>query len=108
METLMTTMKTGNVRTEEKRSSARLGVDTSRLICVSKDNLERLSNFRFHCDRCKRWLPALAFYAKVIDPESETIHQTVYLARHVVKEKCFKGLQLICVCQDCARLPAQG
>jgi hypothetical protein len=98
----MTTMKTGNLRTDE-RSSTRLGVHTSRLICVSKDNLERLSNFRFHCDRCSRWLPALAFYAKVIDPESETMHQTVYLARHEVKKKGFKGLQPSGVCEDCAR-----
>lgn len=98
----MTTMKTGNLRTDE-RSSTRLGVHTSRLICVSKDNLERLSNFKFHCDRCSRWLPALAFYAKVIDPESETMHQTVYLARHEVKEKGFIGLQPSGVCEDCAR-----
>ena len=99
----MSKMKSGNVRTDE-RSSKRLGVHTSRLICVSKDNLERLSNFKFHCDRCSRWLPALAFYAKVIDPESETVHQIVYLARHEVKEKGFNGGQPIGVCEDCARL----
>ena len=107
METLMSKMKTGTVGTDE-RSSTRLGVRTSRHICVSKDNLERLSTFRFHCDRCNRWLPALAFYAKVLDPESETMHQRVYLARHVVQEKCFKKLQLICVCEDCAMRADQG
>jgi len=54
----MNTMKTSKVRSDE-RSSARLGVQTSRLICVSKDNLERLSTFRFHCERCNRWLSML-------------------------------------------------
>jgi hypothetical protein len=107
METLMNTMKTSKVRSDE-RSSRRLGVQTSRLICVSKDNLERLSTFRFHCERCNRWLPALAFYAKVSDLESETINETIYLARHEVKEKGIKGSQLIGVCEECARRVDQG
>ena len=97
----MNTIKPDSARTDEQ-SSARLGVHTSRLICVSKDNLERLSTFRFHCERCNRWLPALAFYAKVSDPESETMNETVYLARLEVKVKGFKGLQQIGVCEDCA------
>jgi hypothetical protein len=104
MENLMTTMKTGNVRTDEQ-SSRSFEVHTSRLICVPKDNLERLSTFRFHCGQCSRWLPALAFYAKVVDPESETMNDTVYLARHGVKEKGLKGLQQTGVCEDCAELP---
>jgi hypothetical protein len=107
METLMNTMKTSKVRTDE-RPSTRLGVQTPRLICVSKDNLERLSTFRFHCCLCNRWLPALTFYAKVSDPESETINETIYLARHEVKEKGIKGHQIIGVCEECARRVDQG
>ena len=100
----MTTMKTVNVRTDEQ-SSRSFVVHNSRLICVSKDNLERLNAFRFHCGQCSRWLPALSFYSKVVDPESETMNETVYLARHEVKEKGFKGLQQIGVCEDCAERP---
>jgi len=100
----MTTIKTDCAGTAEQ-SSAGLGVHTSRLICVSRDNLERLSTFKFHCGQCRRWLPALAFYAKVIDPESETMSETVYLARHGVKVKGFKGLHQIGVCKDCSERP---
>lgn len=103
----MTNIKTDSARTDEQ-SPARLGVDTSRLICVSRDNLERLSTFRFHCDQCKRWLPALAFYAKVVDHESETMSETIYLARHGVKVKGFKELHQIGVCKDCAERPDSG
>ena len=103
----MNNIKTSKVRSDE-RSSTALGVQTSRLICVSRDNLERLRTFRFHCERCNHWLPALAFYAKVSDPESETINETIYLARHEVKEKGVKGSQLIGVCEECARRVDKG
>jgi hypothetical protein len=75
---------------------------------VSKENLESLKTLRFHCNLCKRWLPALGFYAQVAPPESEAYDDAIYLARYEVKAEGFEGRETVVVCEDCAADMNQG
>jgi hypothetical protein len=86
----------------QRRPSAEFGIHERSFICVSKETLERLSTFRLRCNLCKRWLPALAFYAQVDRPESKSTQDVIYLARYEVKAEGFKGRHTVVVCEDCA------
>jgi hypothetical protein len=98
----MTSRKTRSLRAQQK-PSPKHGVHSRKLIRVSKEKLESLHTLRFHCNLCKRWLPALAFYAEVVDHASEASDDsTVYLARYEVKVEGFKGRENVVVCKDCA------
>jgi hypothetical protein len=99
--------KTRSVRTHQQPSSKH-GIHSRRLIRVSKENLENLNAFRFHCNLCKRWLPTSAFYAQVAHPEGEASDDAVYLARYEVKAEGFKGHETVGVCADCAKGIDQG
>ncbi|MCG6979961.1 MAG: hypothetical protein LJE88_00985 [Deltaproteobacteria bacterium] len=87
---------------EYNKSSAKYGIHSRSLIRVSKEKLESLNTLRLHCNLCKRWLPALAFYAQVEQPEGETSSDAVYLERYEVKVEGFKGRETIVICEDCA------
>ena len=78
------------------------------LIRVAKERFESLNTLRFHCNLCKRWLPALAFYTQVDHQESEAGNDEVYLARYEVKAEGFKGRETVVVCEDCAEDLGQG
>lgn len=97
----MTSRKTRSLRVPQK-PSPKHGVHSRKLIRVSKEKLESLNTLRFHCNLCKRWLPALAFYAEVTDDASEASDGAVYLARYEVKVEGFKGRENVVVCKDCA------
>jgi hypothetical protein len=84
------------------------GIHSRRLIRVSKENLENLNAFRFHCNLCKRWHPASAFYAQVAHPEGEASDDAVYLARYEVKAEGFKEREAVGVCAYCAKGIDQG
>jgi hypothetical protein len=99
--------KKRSVRAHQK-PSPKHGIHSRRPIRVSKENLENLNAFRFHCNLCKRWLPASAFYAQVAHPESEASDDAVYLARYEVKAEGFKGRETVGVCADCAADIGQG
>lgn len=103
----MTFRKTLSTRAHTK-SSAKYGFHSRRLIRVSKEKLESLNTLRFHCNLCKRWLPALAFYAQVAHPESEASADAVYLARYEVKAEGFRGRETVVICEDCAADMGQG
>ena len=91
-----------------KKSSAKHGIHSRRLIRVSKEKLETLNTLRFHCNLCKRWLPALAFYAQVAHSKSEASDDAVYLARYEIKAEGFKGRETVVSCEDCAADTGQG
>ncbi len=97
----MTFKKTRSIRAHQQ-PSPKYGTHSRKLIRVSKKNLESLSTLRFHCNLCKRWLPALAFYAQVPHPGSEASDDTGYLARYEVKAEGFKGRETVVICEDCA------
>jgi len=97
----MTKKRTSKIRSH-RQPSPQIGIHRRNIICVSKSTLERLSTFRLHCNLCKRWLPALAFYAQVVHPEGEAAEDTVHLARYEVKAEGFKGRDTVVVCEDCA------
>ena len=103
----MTFKKTRSIRTHQQ-PSPKHGIHSRRLMRVSKEKLEGLSTLRFHCNLCRRWLPALAFYTQVADPESEASDDAVYLARYEVKAEGFKGRETIVICEDCAADIGQG
>jgi len=103
----MTFRKTRRIRAH-KQPSPKYGIHRRRLIRVSKEKLESLNTLRFHCNLCKRWLPALAFYAEIAHHESEASDNAVYLARYEVKAEGFKGRENVVVCEDCAMDTAQG
>jgi hypothetical protein len=103
----MNSRKTRSLRAQQK-PSPKHGVHSRRLIRVSKEKLESLNTLRFHCNLCKRWLPALKFYAEVEDQGSETPDNAVYLARHEIKVEGFKGRENVVVCEDCAVDMGQG
>jgi uncharacterized protein YjaG (DUF416 family) len=84
------------------------GIKKRTFIRVSREKLESLNTLRFHCNLCKRWLPALAFYAQVEHPESEASDDAVYLVRYEVKAEGFKGRETVVVCEDCAEDIGQG
>ena len=98
---LMIFRKTRSLRAHQ-RPSPRHGIHSRKLIRVSKENLESLRTLRFHCNLCKRWLPALAFYAQAAHPESEASDDAIYLARYEVKAEGFEGRETVVVCEDCA------
>lgn len=87
---------------EHNKSSVKYGIHSRSLIRVSKEKLENLNTLRLHCNLCKRWLPALAFYAQVEHPEGETSGDAVYLERYEVKAEGFKGRETVVICEDCA------
>jgi len=91
-----------NKTPDHKKSSAKYGIHSRSIIRVSKEKLESLNTLRLHCDLCKRWLPALAFYAQVEHSDSETSGDAVYLERYEVKAEGFKGRETVVVCEDCA------
>jgi hypothetical protein len=97
----MTYKKTRSIRAHQQ-PSPKYGTHSRRLIGVSKEELESLNTLRFHCNLCKRWLPALAFYAQVAHPESEASEDAVYFERYEVKAEGFKGRETVVVCEDCA------
>ena len=97
----MTFRKTRSIRAH-KQSPPKYGIHSRRLIRVSKERFESLNTLRFHCNLCKRWLPALAFYAQVAHPESEASGDTVYLERYEVKVEGSKGREKVVICEDCA------
>ena len=97
----MSFRKTRSIKAH-KQPSPKYGVHSRRLICVPKERLESLNTLRFHCNLCKRWLPAQAFYARVADPKSEVSDDAVHLERYEVKVEGFKGRETIVVCEDCA------
>jgi hypothetical protein len=99
---LMNSRKTRSLRAQQK-PSPKHGVHSRKLIRVSKEKLESLNTLRFHCNVCKRWLPALAFYAEVKDQGKEASDDAVYLARHEVKVEGLKGQEKVVVCEDCAK-----
>ena len=103
----MTSKKTRSIRAHPQ-PSPKYGIYSRRLIRVSKENLASLSTLRLHCNLCKRWLPALAFYAQVAHPESKAANDTIYLERYEVKAEGFKGRETIVVCEDCAADIGQG
>jgi len=103
----MTFRKTSKTR-DRRQPSPEFGIKKRSFIRASKENLERLGSLRFHCNLCKRWLPALAFYAQVSHPESEAADDTVYLARYEVKAEGFKGRETVVICEDCAESVGQG
>lgn len=97
----MTYRKTGKTRARGQ-PSPEFGIKKRSYIRASKENLNRLGSLRFHCNLCKRWLPALAFYAQVRHPEEEVSDDEVYLARYEVKTEGFKGRETVVACEDCA------
>ena len=97
----MTFRKTRSLRAQQQ-PSPKHGIRSRRLIRVSKENLESLTTLRFHCNRCRRWLPALAFYTQVGYPESAASDDAVYLARHEIKAESSKGHDTVVICEDCA------
>ena len=97
----MTYRKTRKTRARGQ-PSPEFGIKKRSYIRASKANLERLGSLRFHCNLCKRWLPALAFYTQVDHQESEAGDDAVYLARYEVKAEGFKGRETVVVCEDCA------
>ena len=103
----MTYRKTHKTRARGQ-PSPNFGIKKRSYIRASKANLDRLGSLRFHCNLCKRWLPALAFYAQVVHPESEASDDTVYLERYEVKVEGFKGRETVVVCDDCAADIGQG
>ena len=92
----------------QQRPSPRHGIYSRRLIRLSKENRQNLKTLRFHCNLCKRWLPAIAFYAEVTHPESESSDDAAYLERYEVKAEGFKGRESVVICQDCATDIGQG
>ena len=102
----MTPGKSDKIRAHQ-RPSRELGIKKRSFIRASKEKLESLNTLTFHCNLCKRWLPALAFYAQVEHPESEA-SDAVYLARYEVKAEGFKGRETVVVCEDCAADIGQG
>jgi hypothetical protein len=103
----MTSRKTRSLRAQQQ-PSPKHGIHSRRLIRVSKEKLESLHTLRFHCNLCKRWLPALAFYAEVEDQGNEASDDAVYLARYEVNLEGFKGRENVVVCKDCAEDMGQG
>ena len=103
----MTFGKTPKTRAQLK-PSPEFGIKKRSFIRASKERLASLNTLRFHCNLCKRWLPALAFYAQVEHPESEASDECVYLARYEVKAEGFKGRETVVVCQDCAADVGEG
>jgi hypothetical protein len=103
----MTSRKTRSIKTHQQ-TSPEYGIHSRRLIRVSKKNLERLSTLRFHCNFCKRWLPALAFYTQVAHAESEAANDAIHLERYEVKAEGFKGRETVVVCEECAVNLGQG
>ena len=103
----MTYRKTRKTRARGQQSPE-FGIKKRSYIRASKANLERLGSLRFHCNLCKRWLPALAFYAQVVHPESEASDDAAYLARYEVEAEGFKGRETVVVCEDCAEDLGQG
>jgi len=85
-----------------KKSSAKYGIHSRRLIRISKEKLESLNTLRLYCNLCKRWLPALAFYAQVQATDSGASDDAAYLARYEVKAEGFKGRETVVICEDCA------
>jgi hypothetical protein len=97
----MTPRRTSKIRVHQ-RPSPEFGIKKRSFIRASKEKLESLHTLRFHCNLCKRWLPALAFYAQVEHPESKASDDAVYLERYEVKAEGFKGRETVVVCEDCA------
>jgi hypothetical protein len=97
----MTSRKTRSIRAHQQ-PSPKYGIYSRRLIRVSKEKLESLNTLRFRCNLCKRWLPALAFYAQTDQPGNEAADDNIYLARHEVEAEGFKGRDTVVVCEDCA------
>jgi hypothetical protein len=97
----MTFRKIGKTGTH-KKSPARHGIHSRRLIRISREKLENLNTLRLYCNLCKRWLPALAFYAQVQHADSEASDGAAYLARYEVKAEGFKGRETVAICEDCA------
>jgi hypothetical protein len=97
----MTYRKTGKTQARGK-PSPEFGIKKRSYIRASKANLERLARLRFHCNLCKNWLPALAFYTQVAHSENEVPDDAVYLARYEAKVEGFKGRETVVVCEDCA------
>jgi len=97
----MSFRKIGKTGTHEK-SSARHGIHSRRLIRISREKLDSLNTLRLYCNLCKRWLPALAFYAQVQHADSEASDGAAYLARYEVKAEGFKGRETVVICEDCA------
>lgn len=97
----MTFKKTPSVGVR-KQTAAKYGIHSRRLISVSKEHLESLSTLRLHCNLCKRWLPALAFYAQVEHPDSKSADEVIYLERYEIKAEGFKGRETVVICEDCA------
>ena len=97
----MTSKKTRSIRSHPQ-PSPKYGIYNRRLMRVSKEKLESLNTLRFRCNLCKRWLPALAFYAQVANPESEAANDAIYLERYEVKAEGFKGRETVVVCEECA------
>ena len=107
MDSFMTFKKTRSMRAC-KKPSPKYGIHSRKLIRVAKERFESLNTLRFHCNLCKRWLPALAFYAQVAPPESEASEEAVYLERYEVKAEGFKGRETVVVCEECATDIGQG
>jgi hypothetical protein len=103
----MTFRKTRSIPAH-KKPSPEYGIHSRKLIRVSKAKLESLNTLRFHCNLCKRWLPALAFYTQVEHQEGEASDDAVYLARYEVEAEGFKGRETVVVCEDCAMDVGQG
>ena len=103
----MTYKKTRSIRVHQQ-PSPKYGIHSGKLIRVAKERFESLNTLRFHCNLCRRWLPALTFYAQVAPPESEASDDAVYLKRYEVKVEGFKGRETVVVCEDCAEDLGQG
>ena len=103
----MSFRKTRSVQADQ-RPSPEFGIKKRSFIRASREKLKSLNTLRFHCNLCKRWLPALAFYAQVEPPESEASDDAVYLARYEIKAEGFKGRETVVVCEDCAADVGQG
>jgi len=103
----MTSRKSRSLRVH-RQLSPEPGIHSRRLIRVSKEKLSNLTTLRFHCNLCKRWLPALAFYAQLVHHESEASDDAVYLVRYEVKVEGFKGRETVVVCEDCTKDRGRG